>query len=138
MKKYCFIDAKILKIVKIFCILFLSKAGFSQADTIKSAPKIQFSELTFDFGEISDDTIVKHIFVFENTDNQEVMIKDVVTQCGCTSSNFDKKITNPNDTGELEISFNSYGKYAYQRKNIRVIFSNGEEVKLTILAQIVH
>lgn len=125
---------KIILSFSIVCLSFFSSTALKAENALLDS--IVFQELKYDFGVIKQDTIYKHMFEFENLGDSTVFIKDVVTQCGCTVGNYEKGIILPTQSSSLEISFNTTGKYGYQRKSIRVIFSNGEVIKLSILAQI--
>lgn len=121
---------------KILSLFFLS-VSFSAFSNSLQIDSIIFKHTSFDFGEVKQGAEVRHLFSFENNTDFMVVIKDVVVQCGCTASNYSKEIIGSGDNSNLEISFNSEGKYGQIRKNIRVVFSNGQETKLTILAYIV-
>jgi hypothetical protein len=115
----------------LFCLTHNAQAQNSVLDSIF------FEETTHDFGEIKQDVKVKHLFVFQNLGDSSVYIQDVVTQCGCTVGKYSQEPVAAGDTSELNIIFESTGKYGRIRKTIRVIFSNGKEVKLIITAQVV-
>ena len=117
--------------------LFFFSMSFSSFSNSLQKDSIIFKNTSFDFGEVKQGAKVSHLFNFENNTDSMVVIKDVVSQCGCTASNYSKEIIESGDNSNLEISFNSEGKYGQIRKNIRVVFSNGQETKLTILAYIV-
>lgn len=120
------------------CLLFLLIGVIcsNAYSNIYAKDSLIFKEFTFDFGEILQGTKVCHKFNFENTSDSLVTIKDVITQCGCTVGNYQKEPIPAGDTSEIEICFDSDGKYGRQRKTIRVVTSSGQEVKLIILANI--
>jgi hypothetical protein len=50
---------------------------FGQNTATKSNAHIVFEEDKFDFGEVSNDTLLTHIFKFENTGSDTLFIKKV-------------------------------------------------------------
>src|SRR6516165_8664222 len=73
------------------------------------APKIQFSELTYDFGKADSGTLIKHIYVFTNSGDAILEITGVKPGCGCTTAgDWDKRVE-PTKTGTIPIQFNSAG-----------------------------
>ena len=88
-----------------------------------SSPKIKFEEEDFNFGIIIEGEKVQHSYKFENTGKSDLIISDVQTSCGCTSSkNFTKKPLKPGEKGEIEIEFDSTEKSG----NIKKIIGGGE------------
>lgn len=64
------------------------------ASTAAEGPELKFKEDSWDFGKIKQGDIVKHYFVFSNTGDLDLVLKDVRTSCGCTAANVaDKKIS---------------------------------------------
>jgi len=87
-----------------------------------SSPKIKFEEEDFNFGIIIEGEKVQHSYKFENTGKSDLIISDVQTSCGCTSSkNFTKKPLKPGEKGEIEIEFDSTEKSGDIKKIITVI-----------------
>ncbi len=91
------------------------------ADELNSAPIVNFSEKTFDFGEIKQGDKVEHTFTMKNTGKRDLIIRNVKTTCGCTAVTPEKKIISPNESVPLKVVFNSKGKRGRQNKAITVI-----------------
>ena len=98
---------------------------------------ITFDEKYHDMGKIASGEIISYAFKFSNTGKGNLIIKKVNTSCGCTISKWSKKPLHPGDTGEIEVIFDSSGRYGIQNKAISVL-SNAENGKqlLTISATI--
>lgn len=98
-----------------------------------TGPKIYFSEKSFDFGEITQGEKVEHVFEFENTGNEPLILSDVRTTCGCTAPEWPREPIAPGKTGRLKVVFNSAGKMGMQNKVITVMsnaVNNPERVKI--------
>ncbi|MCX5706663.1 MAG: DUF1573 domain-containing protein [Candidatus Omnitrophica bacterium] len=63
----------------------------------------------WDFGQIKQGKVVKHVFEFKNDTNSEFNIVSTSASCGCTSSKVDKQSLAPQETANVEVSFNSHG-----------------------------
>src|ERR1051325_4781350 len=86
-------------------------SGFAQTNssTTSTGPRIEFAEPNFDFGRVDAGAAVKHDYIFTNTGDQLLTIKDVHPSCGCTTAgNYDKEVA-PGQTGKISIQFNSAG-----------------------------
>src|SRR5262249_13233110 len=95
--------------VLLFSLLMLVR-GFggeaqSAAFATNAGPRIQFSEPAFDFGKVSFGTVVQHDYIFTNTGDQLLVIKDVHPACGCTTvRNWSREIA-PGKAGTISINF---------------------------------
>lgn len=112
-------------VVFFFSFLILALASFAQEDKVfdepANGPKIVFQESSFDFGDITQGDVVEHVFTFENTGNQPLILSNVQTTCGCTAPSWPREPIAPGDTGEIKVKFNSRGKVGMQNKIITVI-----------------
>lgn len=128
--------------MRVLASLFILCIGFGVvAQTVteekkepENGPKITFQEKSFDFGEINQGDQVSHVFIYENTGNEELKIMGVSTSCGCTASNWSREPLAPGAKAEMTINFNSRGKRNLQNK-IVTITSNAvnatERIKIT-------
>ena len=109
-------------IASIFCLL-ISAATFAQdaPDTSTSGPIIAFAEETFDFGDIQQGDKVEHVFEFENTGNEPLIITNVQTTCGCTAPEWPRDPVAPGQSGKIKVVFNSAGKMGRQNKVITIV-----------------
>ena len=102
-----------------FFVVFCAFAQEEQAAA--DGPLITFEETTFDFGDIYQGDKVEHIFKFENSGNQPLIITNVQTTCGCTASEWPREPVMPGDAANLKVNFDSSGKAGRQNKVISVI-----------------
>jgi len=98
-----------------------SVSAQSGETTQADGPAITFEQTSFDFGEIQQGDKVEHIFKFENTGNQPLIITNVQTTCGCTASEWPREPILPGESANLKVNFDSAGKYGIQHKIISVI-----------------
>ncbi len=79
------------------------------ASPAAGGPEIKFKEDIWDFGKIKQGDIVKHFFVFSNTGDLDLVLKDVRTSCGCTAANVADKKISPGKKGKIKVDFDSKG-----------------------------
>ena len=92
-----------------------------QTTASQSGPVITFAEDSHDFGDIFQGDKVEHIFKFENTGTEPLIISNVQVTCGCTTKSFPRDPIMPGGNGEINIMFNSAGKMGKQNKIITVV-----------------
>ena len=111
---------------------------FCQASA--QAPKITFDASHFDFGHISPDKKVSHLYKVTNTGNAILSITNVRPACGCTSTVTGQWSVKPGDSTDIEATFDPKGQRGIVRKSI-VVVSNDPltpEVTLTFDAEVVQ
>lgn len=101
-------------------------------------PQFLFENLSYDFGEIIQGEQVSCVFNFKNVGSSNLIICDVGTSCGCTSSIFSKEPVLPGEEGEIIITFDSKGKNGNIRTYV-VVSANTcpANVLLTLSANVV-
>lgn len=84
-------------------------------------PRINFSEVLFDFGRIKASEPVRHDFIVTNTGNAVLDILTVQPGCpGCTTAlPWDRQIQ-PGQTGKIPIQFNPFGFSGSMTKSVTV------------------
>ena len=97
----------------------------------KYLPKIEFDELTYDFGEITEGEIIEHSFLFTNTGKTNLSIKKATATCGCTKPSFPFIDIKPGETGYIGVTYNSVNKNGDQMPQITV-FSNAIRNEITL------
>ncbi len=116
-------------------IFLFALATFCKAEDT-SIKSMQFQEIVYDFGEITQGTVVNHDFIFTNKSNQMLIINDVITTCGCTVPKYTKTPIQPDAKDKLTVSFNSKNKMGIQRKTITIKTNQGN-YKIRILANVI-
>jgi hypothetical protein len=108
------------------------------AEESAKAPRLVFDKSTYDFGLISRNTEVKVPFVMMNEGKTDLMIREIRTNCGCTTAISEKQAIGPGKSQELIVTFSPTGRKGRQIKNVTV-FSNDPSAPtqtLTIKAEI--
>ena len=96
------------------------KAGEMTATDGKGA-KIEFKETMFDFGKIKEGEKVKHKFAFTNTGTTPLIVSKVNPSCGCTTPDWTKTPVAPNESGFVEVEFDSQGRPGMATKSVTVV-----------------
>jgi len=116
-----------------FFVVFCAFAQEEQP-VIVDGPAFTFEETSFDFGDIYQGDKVEHVFKFDNTGTQPLIITNVQTTCGCTATAWPRDPVLPGETDSLKVSFDSAGKSGHQNKIVSII-SNAvsplNQVKIT-------
>ncbi len=112
-----------------------SSLVFAQDSTAQKGPRIRFAESVKDYGDIQYGDSITHVFAFTNTGNEDLVIKNVVTTCSCTSREYTEGPIAPGMSGILTVRFNSgkQDKVGRQNKVITVLsnaINNPERVIL--------
>lgn len=98
-------------------LLILSIAVLAQFQ----GPKIYSPASKYDFGSVEAGVLVKHKFVLVNNGDQNLVIDKVVSSCGCTVAEPEKKELKPSETTTVAVEFNSTGRTGDQLKTISVL-----------------
>ncbi len=85
-----------------------------------AAPKIEFETMVHDYGKVDQKTKNPYTFKFKNVGDEPLEIKKVKPSCGCTAALISKKILEPGESGEIEVTFHSGNFKKDIRKTIYV------------------
>lgn len=85
--------------------ILLSAAVIAPAAAESSGPRIKTPHETFDFGVVPQACEVSHVFWLHNTGDEELVIKELVPNCGCTEAPLEKDHVAPGDSTRVEIIF---------------------------------
>jgi hypothetical protein len=98
-----------------------------------SMAKFKFEEYVFDFGDVKEGDVVKHVFKFTNVGASELVISDARGSCGCTIPSFPKEPIAAGETGEIEVQFNSKNKAGANQKTVSIVANTYPEVTTIII-----
>ncbi len=88
--------------------------------------KIDFSETSHNFGNINEKGgNAVYEFVFKNSGTTPLILNDVKTGCGCTTSEWSKQPVLPGASGKIKVSFDPIARPGAFMKSITV-YSNAE------------
>ncbi len=79
---------------------------------------VEFDTLYHNFGAIFEGESVAYSYKFKNIGSSDLIIKDAISSCGCTVPNYPKKPIKPGECGEIEVIFDSAGRYGNQYKSV--------------------
>lgn len=71
------------------------------------APKLNMPVQEFDFGRVSRDALVTHIFTVSNLGTADLHITTLVTSCGCTTAELTSSVIPPGQRAELKVIFDA-------------------------------
>lgn len=109
-------------IVFVFSVFVIFGAIAQEAAVeASSGPVMTFEEVKHEFGDIHQGDKVEHVFKFENTGNEPLIISDVRTTCGCTAPAWPRDPVIPGQTADIKVVFNSAGKMGRQNKIITIV-----------------
>lgn len=97
--------------------LILLFAGLS---TAQAAPQIVVDNLNYDFGEILQGEQVEQVFRFRNAGDQQLLLTNVRSSCGCTAALLSATRIDPGGIGELRTTFDSTSFKGAIQKTITV------------------
>jgi len=83
------------------------------------------SDSTYQFGNITEGSIVEHDFKFKNDGQFPLIINNVTASCGCTIPEWPREPISPGAESSIKVRFNTKGKPGPQVKTITV-FANTE------------
>jgi len=122
--------------------------------TAAQAPKINFKETAFDFGNMEEGPDITHEFVFHNRGKSNLVITNVGTSCGCTAAVVRKKGTSPDaaasypvtfapaEGGNIKVTYHTSGRPGHATKIITITSndpSNGNfqvKIDMTVVREV--
>jgi glutathione peroxidase len=99
-----------------------AQEGAQDGKTKPAAPKIALEEREHNFGKVKEGEEVSHTFKIKNEGAAELVIHNVSPACGCTASDFTRKLA-PGEEGKITLAVKTAGMNG---KNDRYadVFSN--------------
>ena len=95
--------------------------GQNQISKDRKYAEITFDRIFHDFGNVNEGEIVKTVFTFTNTSENDLYIVDARGSCGCTVPNYPKNVAiKPGESGEIEVNFDTTGRPNLQQKMVKV------------------
>lgn len=118
----------------LFFIITISSIGFAQL----MGPKLLVQPMKYDFGTVTQGETVTHSFILTNNGGDLLKIIHVQTSCGCTAATPERNELAPGESTNLEVTFNSTGRYGAQKKNITIKSNDPENplLKLTLTGSV--
>ena len=136
---------RFLFVIFVFTLFSCSpqKGNQKKAEIIVSEKSTEITEITFneeihDFGQLISGEIVVATFVFTNSGKHNLVIGKIESDCGCVQVEFSKEPIKPNETGIIEVEFDSSGMFGKQFKSIEIHANCKEPKHLAIFAKIIN
>jgi uncharacterized protein YdeI (BOF family) len=109
------------KFILVAVVALVSFAAQAQA-------KIEFKSETIDYGQIAKGSDGVRVFEFTNTGNEDLVISDVKSSCGCTVPEKPKDAIAPGKTGEIKVKYDTK-RVGPIRKTVTVYSNAAEPIK---------
>jgi hypothetical protein len=97
-----------------------------------SGPRIEFTDLTHDFGRVEAGKMVTNIYYFTNTGNQPLEIQDVQSSCGCAAAANYSRLVAPGQKGSIPVIFDSTGRAGQTLRTIKVLSNDSTEPNVVL------
>lgn len=109
--------------MKVLMLLLLCTMTIgSGAQVTHKGAAITWEITSFDFGDIYQGEKVQHVFRFVNSGNEPLIITNVEVTCGCTTPRgWPRDPIMPGAKAEIEVQFNSSGKFGRQNKVVTIV-----------------
>lgn len=114
------------------CTMNIQTRAATQRSTVQKYKELTFQKTVHDFGTFSEASGPKTCtFTYKNETDIPIFIREVVTGCGCTTTEWSGKPVKPGESGKIKVTYsNDLGSFIMD-KSITVYVSS--RVKPTIL-----
>lgn len=96
------------------------------------APVMTVEEPVYDFGTAKVGQKIRHSFIFSNTGRRDLIIRNVISSCGCAATKPEKKVVKSGESSKIDIVFNTHGKTGQQSKTINVVTNDPENSEIVL------
>lgn len=112
------------------------------ASSLMQAQEITFSETRAEWGTIQEkDGNVSYDFPFMNTGDKPLLIKNIITSCGCTSAEWSKEAYEPGEKGKIRLIYHPAGRTETAINVVAEVYSNRAAkatINLEVTGQVKH
>ncbi len=98
-----------------------------------NAPKIKFTEESYDFGTVIEGPQVTHDFKFKNEGKEPLILSNVHASCGCTVPTWPKEPILPGKESVISATYNTSGRPGAFTKTITVESNTGDGTKVVTI-----
>lgn len=98
--------------------------------TMLPSAKASWAKDMHDFGEIPKGVPVSVEFLFTNTGDGALIIKDVTTSCGCTASDYAQEPIMPGKSSKIKVTYNAANAGAFSKS---ITVNSNDEGKTKVL-----
>ena len=127
-------------VVFFFAIWSCNNSGSGKQENVKrnvrQNTEIKVDEEIHDFGILQAGEIVLFTFVLTNTGENNLIIENVESDCGCVHINYTKQPVKPGAAGLVEVEFDTSGLFGREFKTITLHANIKEPKQLAIFAEV--
>ena len=114
--------------------VWLTGCGQAPGSTAPATSKLYLEQTSHDFGKVSEDQELTHIFVMENTGKANLRISNVKTDCKCTVSRYDRTIP-PGERREITLTIQPNSLFGHFQKHIRIMSNDPDRPEAVFVLQ---
>lgn len=115
-----------IKVSLIFLVIFpLLVSAQIKIQSNNPKPEIKFEEYEYNFGNVFEDTVIIHEYIFSNTARTPLIVTDTHGTCHCIITDFTTEPLAKDQTGKIKVSFDTKGWVGKQEKTV-VVNSNAK------------
>jgi hypothetical protein len=117
---------RVVAYLLLFGLLFSLESGAennSVSASATDAPRLVVGKRIHDFGTVNEGAVVNYSFSIKNEGKSPLVLRDVRSDCGCTTVLPEVQELSPNSEAEIRTSFNTSGFRGKKVKTVR-LFTN--------------
>ena len=118
-------------------IVFIAFFIFLTQSLSNAQPVANFTEVDYDFGNVSEGDMTEHVFEFSNTGDTDLLIEKVVATSGSTKAVASSKELKPGEKGSIRVAIDMRGKKGFFSKTVDV-YTNDPINPVTTLSMKIH
>jgi hypothetical protein len=99
---------------------------------IENAPKIKFDAREYNFGTAKQGDVVEHSFTFTNLGKDDLKIRKVTANAGCTVKNKGKSIVKSGEKSQIDVVINTNGRVGKLHKTITIITNDPRQPSIIL------
>jgi len=132
---------KLIYISIVFALLSCSQT--KKKEQVKPVNEASFTEMRIDemmhdFGKVKAGEIMAYSFVFTNTGDKTLIIREPEVDCGCLKVITPNNVIVPGKKGIIEVEFDSSGMVGKQLKTAQINANCKEPKHLVIFADVIN
>jgi hypothetical protein len=118
-------------------IFFAAIFIFLTQSLSNAQPVVQFNQIDYDFGNVTEGDKTDHVFEFSNTGDTALLIEKVVATSGSTKAVASSNEVKPGEKGSIRVVFDMRGKKGFFFKTIDV-YTNDPVTPVKTLSVKIH
>jgi hypothetical protein len=118
-------------------LLFSCTQKNSEEKAKSSGQELFFAETTYNFGEMMENGPGTFKIEFKNKGDQPIIINRVRSSCGCTIPSWPKEPVAPEQTGEIEVKYNTALTGSFMKSVYIYSTAENSPVKLMVKGKVI-